>query len=210
MTRNAVTHQIKLLENTMTDRTSIIILFMLVTCATCFGQSSYKGLTPGKDTKAQAERVLGQPVKVVSPTLFEYKEPEALGVDKIYIQYREASSAAIIERIEFVCDYPGRAGDRRDRCSDIWSHSVSGRMYADLLEKTSSDVFKTTRYVGLPSLTVRTWSKNGNETIQSRLGFYSVDLFDSVVPKSCTGTFLGEWETNRGRLVLTDIPGSLN
>ena len=30
------------------------------------------------------------------------------------------------------------------------------------------------------------------------------------MPKSCTGTFLGEWETNRGRLILADIPGTLN
>jgi hypothetical protein len=201
----------------MTNKPPGVVLFVLLAFATGFGQTIFQGLTPGKNTKAQAERVLGRPVKELSATLFEYKEPkDQPGVDKVFVQYRDASSAAAIERIELVCDYPGRA-DRPDGCGDLWVRlgatadlSVRGRMYADRIEKTSSGAFKTTRYHGPPSLLVRTWSKNSNETIQSRIGFYSVDLFDSVVPRNCTGTFLGEWETNRGRLILTDIPGTLN
>jgi len=200
-------------------KTTNAIALILLTCIASFAQTSYKGLTPGKSTRADVERVLSQPVKTVSATLLEYKEPEDFGrpegVDKIYIQYREASPAAIIERIELVCDYPGRAEDRPDGCANLHSRlgvgadpSVRGRMYADLVEKESSGIFKTTRYYGSPSLLVRTWSRKGKETIQSRLGFYSVELFDSGVPKNCTSTFLGEWETNRGRLILTDIPGT--
>jgi hypothetical protein len=196
------------------NRLCFRILFLFVACATCFGQTSYKGLTPGKSTRADGERVFGQPKKMLSPTLAEFEG--GAEVNKIYMQYRDTSSAAIVERIEFVCDYPGRAEGRPDGCSDLWLRlgpnagaAASGRVYADLLEKTNSDIFKTTRYHGLPSLIVRTWSRKGDETIQSRLGLYSTDLFYSVVPKNCTGTFLGEWETNRGRLILTDIPGGL-
>lgn len=195
-------------------------MFLLLIYITGLGQTSYWGLTPGKSTKADVARVLGQAVKQVSGTLIEYREPEDVGkpegIDKIYVQYRDESVTAVVERIELVCDYPGRAENRPDGCANFYSKitrdggaSVRGRVYADRLEKESSGVFKTTAYYGSPVRLVRTWSRYpGKETIQSRLGLYSVDLFDSVVPKNCTGTFLGEWETNRGRLILTDIPGA--
>ncbi len=45
------------------SRISFIILIVMLGWATCFGQSSFKGLTPGRSTRADVERVLGQPVK---------------------------------------------------------------------------------------------------------------------------------------------------
>ena len=196
------------------NRVPFGILLLLLTCAACFGQSTYKGLTPGRGTRAEAERVLGRPVKAVSTTLVEYKAPDGMGVDKVYVQYREASAAAIIERIELVCDTPGGAENRPDGCVNLLNRlvrdadaSAKVRMLADPLERGSSGVLKKTQYYGPPVLLVRTWSVKDKESFQSRLGLYSVDLFDHVVPRNCTGTFLGEWETNRGRLILTDIPG---
>ena len=50
----------------MTLRTSIIILFVLLICATCFGQSSSRGSHPAG---ADVERVFGQPVRALSETL---------------------------------------------------------------------------------------------------------------------------------------------
>lgn len=187
--------------------------------AICFGQSTYRGLTPGKTTRAEVESVIGSPVKRLSATFFEYKEAydanNPVRPNKIFVQYREGSPSAVVERIELVCDRPLQT-EGRDVCSDIFSRSGEfarlpkrGREYASILEKENSGIFKTTAYYGPPSLEVRTWSRiPEKETYQSRLGLYSAELFDSAVPRNCTGTFLGEWDTNRGRLVLTAIPGT--
>src|SRR5216684_1558924 len=92
----------------MLNRLSIITLFALLSCSVCLGQSSFMGLTPGKSTRADVERVLGRPVKNVSETLVEYA-PRQLklihaGVTsnsgKIYVQYRDGSPTAVVERIE--------------------------------------------------------------------------------------------------------------
>ena len=198
------------------NRIFLGIFTLLTACAACFGQSTYKGLMPGKSTRVEAERVLGRPVKGVSATLLEYKEPADLGrpegVDRVYVQYREASPAAIIERIELLCDaHPGR--ERRAGCYNLFRKltmdvdtSRRGREVADMTERDSSGVFKRKGYYGPPVFLVRAWSTD-KEAPQDRLGLYSPELFESSVPKSCTGTFLGEWETNRGRLILTDVPG---
>ncbi|CAN5583087.1 hypothetical protein BH20ACI3_BH20ACI3_38100 [soil metagenome] len=81
------------------SRISFIILFVMLGWATCFGQSSFKGLTPGRSTRADVERVLGQPVKEVSETLIEYPPQRLTG--KIFVQYRKGSP--VVERIEMVC-----------------------------------------------------------------------------------------------------------
>src|SRR5438105_15696038 len=85
----------------MTRGTSVIVLFILLNCCNCFGQSSFKGLTPGKSAKADVERVLGQPVREISETLSEYKADST--TQQIFVQYRRAT--LIVERIEVV--YPG-------------------------------------------------------------------------------------------------------
>ncbi len=69
-----------------------VYIFILFTCFNCFGQSTYKGLTPGKSTKAEVGQVLGLPVKSLSETLIEYKFAEAGG--KAYVQYRDLSIGA--------------------------------------------------------------------------------------------------------------------
>lgn len=76
-----------------------IALSVLLLGATCLAQTSYKGLTPGKSTPAEVERVLGRPVRGVSATLIEYRPQPLTG--RIYVQYRREDS--VIERIEFLC-----------------------------------------------------------------------------------------------------------
>ena len=51
------------------DKMLTAATLLLFACATCFGQSTYKGLTPGQSTKTDVERVLGPPVKEHSETL---------------------------------------------------------------------------------------------------------------------------------------------
>lgn len=63
---------------------------VLLALATRFGQNSYKGLTPGMSTRADVERVLGQPLKDVSKTLVEYRSPDEVPW-KLYVQYGDES-----------------------------------------------------------------------------------------------------------------------
>src|ERR1700694_1306164 len=87
----------------MMHRTLIMILLVVLSCAVCFGQTEFHGLTPGKSTRADVERVLGQPVNKVSETLVEYAppsnpDPARYRVKaKVYVQYRKGSST--VERI---------------------------------------------------------------------------------------------------------------
>jgi hypothetical protein len=198
----------------------ICTVLLCLLCPERLGQSTFRVLTPGKSTRLEVERELGRHVKSLSPTLFEYKEPEDLGrpmgIGKIYVQYRDGSAGAIVERIELVCDYPGRREGQPDGCSNLFSRILQGpgssakaRTYASLKERQDLNVIKRTIHYGPPWLLVHTWSsESGQNTALSRLGFYSAELFEASVPRNCTGTFLGEWDTNRGRLILTDIPGT--
>ena len=197
--------------------TLLIVLLTLGPAIWSSGQSTFRGLTPGRSTRPELEREIGHPVKALSATLFEYKEPEDLGrpmgVDKIFVQYRDESPSAVIERIEVLCDYPGRPQNRPDGCYGInerlKERGLKGRLYAHIVEEEKSGLTRMTNYYGPPALSVHTDRKDGERPIQSRLGLYSAELFDATVPRSCTGTFLGEWETTRGRLVLSDLPGNL-
>lgn len=192
-------------------------IFLLLACVTYLGQTTFKGLTPGKSTRADVERVLAQTVKKMSGTLIEYKEPEDLGrpegIDKVFVQYRDASVAAIVERIELVCDYP-RRDDRPDGCADYGSivgrKNRPGRRHAFVVAEETSGLTRTALYYGPPALQVNTGRKNGEETVQARVGLYSAELYDNTVPKGCTGTIIGVWETTRGRLTISEVPGILD
>lgn len=153
----------------------------------------------------------------MSGTLIEYREPEDLGrpegIDKVYVQYSDAPMTAVVERIELVCDYPRREV-RPDGCADYGSivsrKARPGRRHTSIVEQETSGLTRTTLYYGSPALRVNTARKNGEETVQVRVGLYSVELYDSTVPKTCTGTILGVWETNRGRLTISEVPGILD
>lgn len=89
----------------MKKKISISILFVLLGCTASFGQSSFKGLTPGKSTRAEVERVLGQPVREVSDTLSEYKTQNK--TEKVFVQYNPETS--VVERIEAIYPRPATA-----------------------------------------------------------------------------------------------------
>ena len=70
------------------------------TIATAVGQTAYRGVTPGATARSEAERMLGRPLRAITPTLAEYasgKEEE-----KIFVQYRKDSP--VVERLDSV--YP--------------------------------------------------------------------------------------------------------
>ncbi|MGQ0762034.1 MAG: hypothetical protein ACT4OT_08460 [Acidobacteriota bacterium] len=144
-------------------RTSCIILFVLLTCAAGFAQSTYKGLTPGTSTRSEAERVLGQPVKNVSETLSEYR-PQPL-TSKIYVQYRKRSP--VIERIEFLCEL------EKSDCSDFFEQQHSAMTDDDWEGTVGDGLEKQAKYYRKPFYAVLTFANNK----WVRLALYSRELY---------------------------------
>jgi hypothetical protein len=192
---------------------------LLLTCVPCFAQSTFEGLTPGHSTRAEVERVLGLPVKRVSETLVEYaprrlklSHAEAeLNSGKIYVQYRDASPAAVVERIELLLC--ARSTRINDECNVSAMHTEydrgpspstsSGGSLDAYLRVRASDGDKTTWYFGSPRYMVRTDidKPSGSEV---RWAFYSKELYEGIAPGgNCTGMLRGEWDTNRGRTTFT-------
>lgn len=164
-----------------------VIVFMLLACATCVGQTSYKGLTPGRSTRADAERVLGRPVKEVSRTLVEYESPESAG--KLFVQYRDGSPAGVVERIEMTCLNkcgPGTAYDQFSR-----SAGIDGE--ADVRVREGS---KATAYFGAPRFLRLVEHWKGDEA-EYRVALFSPELYENALPQGgCTGTIFGTWDTD--------------
>ena len=177
------------------NKTSTIITLLLFACATCFGQSSYKGLTPGQSTRVEVERVFGRPVTNASKTLVEYKSAEHLV--KIYVQYSDDSAAAQVDRIELTCiKVREGSGYKTTECSKIWDKefdSYDARKYVSDEGQKSKDRY----YFGASRYMVFTRMDD-----EIRWAFYSKELYEAAAPKliGCTGTILGHWETNQGRL----------
>jgi hypothetical protein len=181
------------------NRLLMTIIFVTLSCVVCFGQSSYKGLTPGKSTKPDVERILGQPVKNVSQTLVEYKSPEA--ELRLYVQYRDESPAAIVERMEAVCLINLSV---RDECiaarKKFQGHL--GEVLSDAIVEprewySTAPPFKRVWYWGSPRFIVMTDFHKVDDIVELRAGLYSKDLYESVVPQGgCTGTIFGSWKTD--------------
>lgn len=154
------------------------VLFPLLLSAVCVGQTAYRGLTPGTSTRAEAERVLGRPVKNVSETLAEYRPQPLTG--KIYVQYRKQSS--VIERIEFLC-----ALEKSD-CSDFFEQQRSAMTDGDW-EGTIGDGFeKSTHYYRKPFYAVLTMAN----LKAIRVAFYSRELYEAAITSP-------EFKRNPGR-----------
>ena len=165
------------------------IAVLTLSCVACFGQSSVLGLTPGKSTRSDVERVLGRPVQGLSKTLIQYKPQQ--NSDKIFVQYRDASAATIVERIELTCVSDlGEYISSDSRCR-VWSESL--RQKYNNIDLSEPDAFKrtslypqgkTVSYFGLPRFIVITEKRpeTGDDGFEDRYAFYSRKLFESVVP----------------------------
>lgn len=195
----------------------LLIILMCIAYTTSLGQAPLLGLKAGISTRSEIERVLGRPVRQVSPTLVEYPpkqiklkaENKSISSGKIYVQYRDSSAAAFAERIETIvcvregdvfpadCDLPGMHNefDPADGTFDA---------YTQIDEPNG---FKIVRHMGAPRYMVRTdvarRGANGSGA-EVRWAFYSRDLYEAVAPTgNCLGSFWGEWETDRGRMTIT-------
>lgn len=68
---------------------ALMLPYMLLPIVS-YGETHYLGLQPGKSTKDDVKKVLGQPVRQVSETVAEYKPQEGAG--KIQVLYRKPSA----------------------------------------------------------------------------------------------------------------------
>jgi hypothetical protein len=160
-----------------------VILLMLLSSVAAFGQSSFLGLTPGRSTKTDVERVLGQPVNKTTETLWEYESrsvPQefAPGLSKdtgpIFVQWRKGS--AVVERIELACGF---------RCILFYTQSMLAGRKADATEDKNS---RKRTYYGAPEFTVVTYAED--KTMKS-FAFYSKELYEAVVPKTSAAGITG-------------------
>jgi hypothetical protein len=179
----------------MTRRILYLACFLALAHNSGFSQKPYKGLTPGKSTRAEVERLLGRPVGKVSETLIEYRpqplseyNPQPL-TGKIYAQYRVGSP--VVDRIEVLCDSNSNClGDMGKNCLYMLVQPYEAAVHkfpapeATAYEGKGTDKEKQIEYFGKPYYAVRTLIlKNGNVAICT-MGFYSPELYQAALPKS--------------------------
>jgi hypothetical protein len=154
----------------MTNKLFGIILFALGSCATCFGQSSFQGITPGTSTRSDVAGVLGQPVRTISANRFEHKRPA--GIAKVEVAYISGPSVEHIE-VYFLrpISSPALMQKLELKSSFINLHR------ADARGKTSQG--KLVEYFLTPML-VFTYQADDTSSGVSQIGYYSEALFNKV------------------------------
>jgi hypothetical protein len=194
------------------NKIPLSIFFLLLTCAACLGQSSFKGLTPGKSTRADVERVLGRPVSKVSETLVEYAPPSNPAPAryrvkaKVYVQYRRDSGT--VERIAVLV----RGEDTNAAPAPYWQSfdRSYGEGWQSGLVDAKIEVKKETKtrlviYIGEALFAVYS-STTPYSYDDDRVEYYSRELYESAVPKTgCTGTLIGDWDSELGRMTITAV-----
>lgn len=172
------------------NRSLTVITVLIFGFVACFGQTSFKTITPGKTSRPEAERTLGKPVKAHSQTLIEYA-PQAL-TGKIFVQYR---SDSVVERIEMLCQTPTTT------CADLMKS-----MRMDLPnEPEKSSISETPAgskwkyFYGSPRFIVTSGvvgETGEGATPPARLAFYSRDLYEAAgadIPTSSSLSFSSIW-----------------
>lgn len=190
----------------MLNKTLFLIIFLLFACATCFAQTTFMGITPGKSTKPDVERVFGQPVSSVSKTLIEYKDTSPQGASKIYLQYRDDAPFATVERLELICS-------RAARCEFTGDFFNRTKGHLPIFRKVSTvDGYRQVTFYDIPIFVVETLigdaavAQGSRQASERRVAIYSKELFYSAIPKTgCTGMILGVWDTIHGRMTITKV-----
>ncbi len=147
--------------------TLFTILLLLMSFETYFGQSAFNGLVPGKSTKQDAERVLGQPLRDISETLSEYKSTDAEA--QLFVQYRRGTS--IVERIELVY------ARTKERAGVLRSRGLTTPAASQTNSRGKFEEYYATAFI------VLTYDGADSTTGVSRVGHYSRELYESASAK---------------------------
>lgn len=154
-------------DKLMKDKFFGIVLFTLLSCATSFGQSSFQEITPGTSTRDDVARALGQPVRSISATLFEYNPPA--GITKVEVEYAEES--ALVGRIEVYLRKP------ISRRALITKFELPDDADTHETDKTGNLV----EYFAGSELLVLTYAAADSSSGITRVGYYSRGFFGSAV-----------------------------
>jgi hypothetical protein len=164
----------------MLTRKLFTLAFILLAFEIGVAQTSYKGLTPGKSTRADVQRVLGQPVTKLSETLIEYRPQPLTG--KILVQY---GSDSVIERLEFYCRLDS------SNCDDLIKSlnlRLSQTPEAARAPWSDNERTKTNFYFAQPFYVVTTHDDNSlvvdGKVVPDRIAFYSRELYAPAVSKT--------------------------
>jgi hypothetical protein len=152
----------------MINRRASALLLLLLTCTFCFGQSAFKRLQPGRGTRSDVERILGQSIRKVSETLSEYKSSKK--TEMIFVQYRKDSD--VIERIELAYLETQFRPDVL-RMLKLPEAPTTTQIKKNRLEE----------YYGAPWFVVLTYGEGPEALRVSRIGYYSRELFESSTEK---------------------------
>lgn len=153
-----------------------VVSFVLLSCATAFGQTTFKGLTPGKSTRTEVERGLGKPIKEHTATLVEYPPQNQTG--RIFVQYRPGPD--LVERFEFLCRAAGSSCDNLIRSLKL---STSVMPYA--LNSSGDGSGKVVRYYYPPQYFATTIDDESEGSFYlltpARVALYSPELYDAAI-----------------------------
>jgi hypothetical protein len=137
--------------------------------ATCVGQTSFQGLTAGTSTRSDVARALGQPVRTISATVFEYSPPA--GIAKVEVAY--AAGSYLVERIEVYFLKP------ITRQALITKLGLSPQ--ADAQTKNAEG--KLVELFGGSSFLTLVYAAADTSSGVTRVGYYSRELFASTLAK---------------------------
>jgi hypothetical protein len=73
---------------------SIAALWIVFSSALCFSQTAFKGIEPGRSTRADVVSALGQPVRSLGVSSFEYRGPT--GIAKVQVTYGSVTGVVSI------------------------------------------------------------------------------------------------------------------
>jgi hypothetical protein len=143
------------------------LAWMLIAAGSAVAETLYKDIQPGKSTREEVARTLGQPVRQISATEWEYR-PQ-LGTGKIVVEFR--AQDAVVDRL----DLHFRDATIRAAVLDALQlppePTATGRSAGGTLVEYFGDRI-------LMSLTYATGDLQGGVTI---VGYYSRVRFDRAV-----------------------------
>lgn len=146
-------------------RTTLITLFILLSCSTCFGQSSFQEITPGESTLDDVQRVLGEPLRQITNLIAEYPAPD--GIAKVEVEgYGPVSR--LVNRIEV---YFVRPVKRQALMQQFDLPQVA--------EKKTTVDGKLVEYFG-DILLALTYASADPGSGVSHIGYYSRELFEKI------------------------------
>lgn len=145
-----------------------MLVWTLLVVAVCFGQISFQRITPGNSTRSELTRVLGQPLRAVSATVFEYNPPA--GIARVEVEYESAGEDPTIKHIEVYLPRPiSRPALIQKFSLPQQSDAKKANQQGNLVEYFSGSA--------LLALTYSTPTEIGGVI---SIGYYSKELFGSL------------------------------